>query len=127
MTNAADKAEFEIVGTVMQFYADRAGKVAMFKVRTRGVRDKIHDVKYFGNLPRLSTGDRVRVVGEPGSEKTGQQEIGKNGRTYDKWATMLVAVRVETLATAQGSIAGTTANDNAGGSGHPDDDDRIPF
>lgn len=119
---AQDKADFEIVGTISTFRADRAGKLVRFSVEVRGERKKILDLKYFGTLPAYGRGDRVRVVGEPSSEKSGT-ELGKNGVTYDKWVPMLVATRVEALQRAQGTIPG--ANDNA--RARPREDDDIPF
>lgn len=128
MSAQADKAEFEIVGTVKSWYADRAGKVIRFTVTVKGgVREKYLDLKYFGALPKYNKGDRVRIVGEPGSEKLlGVTEQGKDGRTYDKWAPMLVATHIEALSRAQATIPGV--NDNARERpGRERNDDDIPF
>lgn len=122
-TAVQDKAEFEIIGTIGAFWPDRGGKVVRFQVRVRGDREKILDLKYFGVLPAYGRGDRVRVLGEPGSEKTGQTETGKNGKIYDKYVPLLVAKRVEALSKAQATIAGV--NDNA--RARPREDDDIPF
>lgn len=123
--NAADKAEFEIVGTLSRFNRDRGGKVVHLQIRVRGIeREKLLDLKYFGAMSAdaFRVGDRVRVVGEPGTEKLlGTTEQGRNGRTYDKWIPMLVARRIEYVEGAQATIPGT--NDNA----RPAPDDDIPF
>lgn len=128
--NNADKAEFEIIGTISQFSPDRAGKIVRFSVRVRGLeREKVLDLKYFGVLPGFNRGDRVRVNGEPASEKLpGVTEQGKNGRIYDKWVPMLVARRVEALESAQASINGlAAANDNSQRRASTGTDDDIPF
>lgn len=117
-----DKAEFEVVGTIERINGARSGKVSWLRIRVRGqvANDVSHDIKVFQALPGFAVGDGVRVTGRLGREKIeGAKEIGKNGREYDKWATMLVGERVVELEPGQGEIPATK--------GGPPPGDDIPF
>lgn len=85
------------------------------------------DVMCFHRPPPLEKGDRIHVVGRISSQKSGQKEIGKNGREYDKWVPLLIGETIELLGEAQRRIPGTgtrAANDNARAQNDIDD---IPF
>lgn len=119
-----DGALLDIVGSVQRvFRGPKATRLAI-KCET-SPRLTFVDVVCFHRPPDIERGDRIHVSGRISSEKSGQKEIGKNGREYDKWVPMLIGEAVELLGEAQARIPGTgtrAANDNA-----QQDIDDIPF
>lgn len=105
-----DQAEFDIIGTVQRaFEGEKSTRLAL-KCET-GARVRYIDVVQFGHCQAVK-GDRVRVTGEIGSEKSGLTRTNpRTGKTYDKWVPILWGKHCEILSMSQGTLD-VPANDN---------------
>lgn len=112
-----DEASLTIEGTVQRSF--EGPKVTKVSIKCNLERTTYVDIVAFKRLKKLSKGDRVRVTGHIGSEKSGQEANPKTGVVYDKWIPMLIADEVMVLEPGQREIPNTRVQ-------HPPGDD-VPF
>jgi aspartyl/asparaginyl-tRNA synthetase len=134
MNSTADRAEFEIEGTVER--VNGSAKVTFLRVKVGGSFAKVFDVVTFRRPANdIDRGSRIRVTGDLSKKKSALEERGRDGKMYPVHQLELIARSIELLEPGQGHIPGTEPrNDNAATGADDVDDhgrryggDKIPF